>query len=65
MFSCVHLWDKTLATFDLSVVVLVVVFMVLGMALEQVEVVASHYCDRNHPQDHHNRIARIVRNEDT
>ena len=39
-------------------VVLVMVWVVLGVVLEQVEVVASHYCYRcfkkKHPQDHPN-----------
>ena len=54
--------------------VMVVVFVVLGMASKQVEVVASHYCDRyiqkkhlldhqNHPQDHYNHL-QDIRNQD-
>ena len=38
-------------------VVLVVVFVVLGVALVEIELVASHYCcknQRNHPQDYEN-----------
>ena len=37
--------------------VLVVVLVALEVVLEQVEVVASHYCDRcykNHPEGHRN-----------